>query len=113
MKSQLFQINFQKGLYPDEIKAWKKGCTQANAGVATEASRFLYRIRIYFLSSVTQVSGGTTVLAEKITYNKQLLVLHLDIMPSISRPRVSNDNTYAESLFKKLKYGNVEVEKIS
>lgn len=63
-----------------------------------------------------------TVLAEKIAYNKQPLVLHSDngspmkgatmletlyalgITPSNSRPRVSNDNAYAESLFKTVKY---------
>lgn len=59
---------------------------------------------------------------EKIQINKQPLVLHSDngspmkgatmletlyalgIVPSRSRPRVSNDNPYAESLFKTLKY---------
>lgn len=63
-----------------------------------------------------------TVLAEKVAYNKQPLVLHSDngspmkgatmletlyalgITPSNSRPRVSNDNAYAESLFKTVKY---------
>lgn len=59
---------------------------------------------------------------EKIALNKQPLVLHSDngspmkgatmletlynlgIIPSRSRPRVSNDNPYSESLFKTLKY---------
>lgn len=59
---------------------------------------------------------------EKIYVKKQPLVLHSDngspmkgatmletlyalgIVPSKSRPRVSNDNPYAESLFKTLKY---------
>lgn len=59
---------------------------------------------------------------EKVYLNKEPLVLHSDngspmkgatmmetlytlgIIPSRSRPRVSNDNPYAESLFKTLKY---------
>ncbi|OQA25688.1 MAG: Integrase core domain protein [Firmicutes bacterium ADurb.Bin354] len=59
---------------------------------------------------------------EKIFMNKEPLVLHSDngspmkgatmletlyalgVIPSRSRPRVSNDNPYAESLFKTLKY---------
>ncbi len=62
------------------------------------------------------------VLAEKLTKRDHPLVLHSDngspmkgatmletlynlgITPSRSRPRVSNDNPYAESLFKTLKY---------
>ncbi len=60
--------------------------------------------------------------AEKVHMNKKPLVLHSDngspmkgatmletlyslgIIPSRSRPRVSNDNPYAESIFKTLKY---------
>ena len=59
---------------------------------------------------------------EKVATNKNILVLHSDngspmkgatmletlyrlgIVPSNSRPRVSNDNPYAESIFKTLKY---------
>lgn len=62
------------------------------------------------------------ILAEKLTKREHPLVLHSDngspmkgatmletlynlgITPSRSRPRVSNDNPYAESLFKTLKY---------
>jgi len=62
------------------------------------------------------------ILAEKLTNREHPLVLHSDngspmkgatmletlyklgITPSRSRPRVSNDNPYAESLFKTLKY---------
>lgn len=62
------------------------------------------------------------VISEKLTTRKHPLVLHSDngspmkgstmletlynlgITPSRSRPRVSNDNAYAESLFKTLKY---------
>lgn len=62
------------------------------------------------------------ILAEKLTTRKHPLVLHSDngspmkgstmletlynlgITPSRSRPRVSNDNPFAESLFKTLKY---------
>ena len=29
---------------------------------------------------------------------------HLDVIPSFSRPSVSNDNPYSEALFKTLKY---------
>lgn len=36
----------QKGLYPDEIKAWKKVCIQANAGVAAEASRLHQELKV-------------------------------------------------------------------
>ena len=61
-------------------------------------------------------------IAEKLALKKHLLVLHSDngspmkgatmletlyalgITPSNSRPRVSNDNAYAESLFKTVKY---------
>ena len=61
-------------------------------------------------------------IAEKLALNEHPLVLHSDngspmkgatmletlyalgIMPSNSRPRVSNDNAYAESLFKTVKY---------
>ncbi|NCD00379.1 MAG: IS3 family transposase [Bacteroidia bacterium] len=63
-----------------------------------------------------------TTMMEKVATKKQILVLHSDngspmkgatmletlyalgIVPSNSRPRVSNDNPYAESIFKTLKY---------
>jgi len=63
-----------------------------------------------------------TTMLEKVATNKNILVLHSDngspmkgatmletlyrlgIVPSNSRPRVSNDNPYAESIFKTLKY---------
>lgn len=63
-----------------------------------------------------------TTIMEKVATKQQLLVLHSDngspmkgatmletlyalgIVPSNSRPRVSNDNPYAESIFKTLKY---------
>ncbi|ERJ10932.1 Putative transposase protein [Haloplasma contractile SSD-17B] len=63
-----------------------------------------------------------TVLKERLAYHKQPLVLHSDngspmkgaslletlyqlgITPSRSRPRVSNDNPYAESIFRTFKY---------
>ena len=63
-----------------------------------------------------------TIISEKLTTRKLPLVLHSDngspmkgatmletlyalgITPSNSRPRVSNDNAYAESLFKTIKY---------
>ncbi|MGL5041824.1 MAG: transposase, partial [Culicoidibacterales bacterium] len=35
----------------------------------------------------------------------KLFLETLGIMPSFSRPRVSNDNAYSESLFKTMKYG--------
>lgn len=62
------------------------------------------------------------IMSENRTKDKKLLVLHSDngspmkgatlletlimlgVMPSNSRPRVSNDNAYAESIFKTLKY---------
>ena len=63
-----------------------------------------------------------TTMMEKVATKQQVLVLHSDngspmkgatmletlyalgIVPSNSRPRVSNDNPYAESIFKTLKY---------
>lgn len=36
---ELAEYGRKKGLYPEQIKAWKNACMQANGGVAEEASR--------------------------------------------------------------------------
>jgi len=84
-------------------------------------SVLIFGIIIESAEHASELIRRTTML-EKIAAKQGLLVLHSDngspmkgatmletlyslgIVPSNSRPRVSNDNPYAESIFKTLKY---------
>lgn len=102
VKGMFFYLYLFSDLFSRKIVAWEVWSSES----AEHASRLVKR----------------GVVSERIGLNKEPLVLHSDngspmkgatmletlyhlgITPSNSRPRVSNDNAYAESLFKTLKY---------
>lgn len=120
-----------KGLYVEQVVAWKDACMQANGGVAKEATRLQQELRQKGreLKSMEKALPHKeaalvrrAILSEGLIGSSRPLVLHSDngspmkgatlletlyqlgITPSRSRPRVSNDNPYAESLFRTCKY---------
>ena len=138
----------EKGVYPEQVKEWKKACINANDN-AREKSTYLngpikgMHYYLYMFSDLysrkivgwevweSEDAKHASELVKRIyrdekiyirNMQKEPLVLHSDngspmkgttmletlyalgITPSKSRPRVSNDNPYAESLFKTLKY---------
>jgi len=102
IKGQHYYLYMISDLFSRKIVAWEVWETES----AENASELIRR----------------AIIAEKLTTREHPLVLHSDngapmkgatmletlynlgITPSRSRPRVSNDNPYAESLFKTLKY---------
>ncbi len=85
----------KKGFYPADVKAWRDNCAQANCTYRPQADRKKAREQAKLIKELHSDNGspmkGATMLA---TLQK------LGVTPSCSRPSVSNDNPYSESLFK-------------
>ncbi|WP_207346512.1 integrase core domain-containing protein, partial [Arthrobacter sp. E3] len=64
---------------------------------------------IHGVPHVLHADRGTSMTSKTIA----ALLADLEVTQSHSRPRVSNDNPYSESLFKTMKYGPLFPERFS
>jgi putative transposase len=89
-------------LYSRKIVGWEIHCTDSadHAAHLVRRTAFAEDIHLEELKPVLHGDNGATVKATTV-----LAMLHwLGIKPSYSRPRVSDDNAYAEALFRTAKY---------
>lgn len=69
-----------------------------SAGLAEEFMQTVFGV--YGIPNVVHADRGTSMTSKTVAS----LLADLDVVKSHSRPRVSNDNPYSESVFKSLKY---------
>lgn len=104
------------GVYPQDLASWRDAATAALDGTEVprtgaqeakqhrrkvkELEREIARKDTHAVKPVLHGDNGATLKATTV-----LAMLHyLGVKPSYSRPRVSDDNAYAEALFRTAKY---------
>ena len=89
-------------LYSRKVVGWEVHCTDCadHAAHLVQRTALAEEIGAMLIKPVLHGDNGATLKATTV-----LAMLHwLGVKPSYSRPRVSNDNPYAESIFRTAKY---------
>lgn len=100
VKGQFFYLYLIMDIYSRKIVGWEVYESESGELASQLVERVFIAERCFKKPMVLHSDNGSPM--KSFTFQAKLV--DLGIAPSYSRPRVSNDNPYSESLFKTLKY---------
>ena len=100
IKGQYYYLYLVMDIYSRKIVGWQVHDCESSAHAADLIEDIAHREKIDKNQLVIHSDNGGPMKGATL----RAKLIDLDITPSYSRPRVSNDNPYSESLFKTLKY---------
>ncbi|WP_459609682.1 IS3 family transposase [Dickeya oryzae] len=100
VKGRWFYLYLVEDLYSRKIVGYEVHETESGEQAATLIQRTVLREGCWQNPPVLHADNGAAMKSQTL----QMKLHELAITPSHSRPRVSNDNAYVESLFRTLKY---------
>lgn len=100
VRGQFFYLYLILDIYSRKIVGWEVHQREGGEEAAALIQRAVLAERCFGNPLVLHADNGSPMKAQTM----QTKLYDLGIVPSHSRPRVSNDNPYSESLFRTLKY---------
>lgn len=100
IKGLFFYLYLFMDIYSRKIVGWEVFDEESAEYAATTLNKAYLRERVSGKSIILHSDNGSPMKGATMLGTLQ----KLGVMPSLSRPSVSNDNAYSESLFKTLKY---------
>lgn len=100
VRGQFFYLYLILDIYSRKIVGWEVHEREGGDEAAALIQRAVVAERCFGKPLVLHADNGSPMKAQTM----QMKLYDLGIVPSHSRPRVSNDNPYSESLFRTLKY---------
>jgi transposase InsO family protein len=100
VKGQYYYLYLVMDIYSRKIVGWQVHDCESSAHAADLIEDIAYREKIDKNQLVIHSDNGSPMKGATL----RAKMIDLDIASSYSRPRVSNDNPYSESLFKTIKY---------
>jgi transposase InsO family protein len=100
IKGVFFYLYMIIDIYSRKIVGWEVHCHQRDELSSELIKKTCFKERIYQDQLILHSDNGSPMKGATMLATLQ----HLGVIPSFSRPSVSNDNPYSESLFKTLKY---------
>lgn len=100
VKGRWFYLYLVEDLYSRKIVGYEVHETESGEQAAALMQRTVLREKCWHHPLVLHADNGAAMKSQTL----QMKLNELQITPSHSRPRVSNDNAYVESLFRTLKY---------
>ncbi len=100
IKGQYYYLYMVMDIYSRKIVGWQVHDCESSAYAADLITDIAYRENIDKNQLVIHSDNGSPMKGATL----RAKLIDLEIAPSYSRPRVSNDNPYSESLFKTVKY---------
>lgn len=100
VRGQFFYLYLILDIYSRKIVGWEVHEREGGDEAAALIQRAVLAERCFGKPLVLHADNGSPMKAQTM----QVKLYDLGIVPSHSRPRVSNDNPYSESLFRTLKY---------
>jgi len=100
IKGQYYYLYLVMDIYSRKIVGWQVHDCESSAHAADLIEDIAYREKIDKNQLVIHSDNGSPMKGATL----RAKMIDLDIASSYSRPRVSNDNPYSESLFKTIKY---------
>lgn len=100
VKGRWFYLYLVEDLFSRKIVGYEVYETESGEQAAALIERTVRREGCWQCPPVLHADNGAAMKSQTL----QMKLLELAITPSHSRPRVSNDNAYVESLFRTLKY---------
>jgi putative transposase len=100
VRGQFFYLYLILDIYSRKIVGWEVHQHEGGEEAAALVHRAVLAERCFGKPLVLHADNGSPMKAQTM----QMKLYDLGIVPSHSRPRVSNDNPYSESLFRTLKY---------
>jgi len=100
IKGQYYYLYMVMDIYSRKIVGWQVHDCESSAHAADLIEDISYREKIDKNQLVIHSDNGSPMKGATL----RAKMIDLEITPSYSRPRVSNDNPYSESLFKTVKY---------
>ncbi len=100
IKGQYYYLYMVMDIYSRKIVGWQVHDCEASAHAADLIEDIAHREKIEKNQLVIHSDNGSVMKGATL----RAKMIDLEITPSYSRPRVSNDNPYSESLFKTVKY---------
>ena len=100
IKGQYYYLYLVMDIYSRKIVGWQVHDCESSAHAADLIEDIAYREKIDKNQLVIHSDNGSPMKGATL----RAKMIDLDIATSYSRPRVSNDNPYSESLFKTIKY---------
>ena len=100
VRGQFFYLYLILDIYSRKVVGWEVHEREGGEEAAALIQRAVLAERCFGKPLVLHADNGSPMKAQTM----QTKLYDLGIVPSHSRPRVSNDNPYSESLFRTLKY---------
>ncbi len=100
IKGQYYYLYLVMDIYSRKIVGWQVHDCESSAHAADLIADIAHREKIDKNQLVIHSDNGSPMKGATL----RAKMIDLEITPSYSRPRVSNDNPYSESLFKTIKY---------
>ncbi len=100
IKGQYYYLYMVMDIYSRKIVGWQVHDTESSEHAADLIEDIAHREQIDKNQLVLHSDNGSPMKGATL----RAKLIDLEIAPSFSRPRVSNDNPYSESLFKTVKY---------
>ena len=100
VKGQYYYLYMVMDIYSRKIVGWQVHDCESSSHAADLIEDIVYREKIDKNQLVIHSDNGGPMKGATL----RAKMIDLEITPSYSRPRVSNDNPYSESLFKMVKY---------
>ncbi len=100
VKGQYYYLYLVMDIYSRKIVGWQVHDCESSSYAADLIADIVHREKIDKHQLVIHSDNGSPMKGATL----RAKMIDLDIAPSYSRPRVSNDNPYSESLFKTVKY---------
>ena len=100
VKGQYYYLYMVLDIYSRKIVGWQVHDTESSAHAADLIEDIARREQVDKNQLVLHSDNGSPMKGSTL----RAKLIDLEIAPSFSRPRVSNDNPYSESLFKTVKY---------
>ena len=100
VKGQYYYLYMVMDIYSRKIVGWQVHDCESSSHAADLIEDIVYREKIDKNQLVIHSDNGGPMKGATL----RAKMIDLEITPSYSRPRVSNDNPYSESLFKTVKY---------
>ena len=100
VKGQYYYLYMVMDIYSRKIVGWQVHDCESSSHAADLIEDIAYREKIDKNQLVIHSDNGSPMKGATL----RAKMIDLEISPSYSRPRVSNDNPYSESLFKTVKY---------
>ena len=100
VRGQFFYLYLIVDIFSRKIVGWEVHEREGGEEAAALIERSILAERCFRKPLVLHADNGSPMKSQTM----QIKLYDLGIIPSYSRPRVSNDNPYSESLFRTLKY---------